>query len=133
MEIIEFLIDMKNFFDNADTIKKELEEHIAEVELARNDLLHELELGNLNGAETMKLAKTLKQILQERRKYKDELQKVLVIKNFTDKYNNKLIVGDILQTIKGLKTIEHNQENRKYTPRIVENLKCAEVDNDKNK
>lgn len=134
MEINDFLIDMKNFFENTDKIKKSLEAHISEVELARNDLLHELELGNLNGAQQAKLTKKLKEVLIERRQYKNELQKILIIKNFTDKYNNKLITGDILQTIKGLKTLEHNQATRKYTPRIVENLKCAEEsNNDKNK
>ena len=132
MEIIDFLINMKNFFENSEEAKKKLEDSISEIELARNDLLHELELGKLNGAHQLKLCKKLKEVLIERRQYKDELQKVLIIKNFTDKYNNKLIVGDILQTIKGLKTLQHNQETRKYTPRIVENLKCVEDNNDKN-
>lgn len=133
MEINDFLVDMKNFFENADDIKKSLEAHISEVELARNDLLHELELGNLNGAQQLKLTKKLKEVLIERRQYKDELQKVLIIKTFTDKYNNKLIVGDILRLIKSLKTVEYNQTTRKYTPRVVENLKCAEENNDKDK
>lgn len=122
----EFLIQMKNFFENIDKLKLELEEDIREKELARNDLLHELELGNLNAIEMTRVAKALKEVLQERRKSKDELDKVMTLKGFTDKYNNKLIIGDIIQAIKNLRTLKSNQENRKYKARRVENLKCAE-------
>ena len=61
---------MKNFFENIDTLKIDLENQVKETEYARNDLLHELELANLNAAEMMKVAKTLKEVLKERRKYK---------------------------------------------------------------
>ena len=64
----EFLIQMKNFFEGIDKLKKDLEEDISEKELARNDLLHELELGNLNAVEMTQVAKALKEVLQERRK-----------------------------------------------------------------
>ena len=69
----EFLIEMKNFFENIDKLRIDLEEQIKETELARNDLLHELELAKLDGVGMMKVAKTLKEVLLERRKYKDEL------------------------------------------------------------
>ena len=123
----EILIAMKNFFENIDKLKIELEEQIKEREYARNDLLHELELGNLNAIEMTKVAKTLKEVLQERRIYKDELAKVMTLKGFTDKYNNKLIVGDIVQVLKNLRTLEKNKETRTYTARRITNLKCAEV------
>lgn len=123
----EFLIQMKNFFENIDNFKLELEEDIREKELVRDDLLHELELGNLNAIEMTRVAKALKQVLQERRKSKDELQKAMTLKGFTEKYNNRLITGDIIQVLKNLKTLKSNQENRKYKARRVENLKCAEV------
>lgn len=122
----EFLIEMKNFFENIDKLKVDLEKQISETELARNDLLHELELGNLNAIEMTRVAKTLKEVLQERRKFKDELAKVMTLKGFTDKYNNKLIVGDIINVLKNLKTLKKNNENRKYTPRRITNLKCVE-------
>lgn len=121
----EFLIQMKNFFEGIDKLKKDLEEDISEKELARNDLLHELELGNLNAVEMTQVAKALKEVLQERRKSKDELNKVMTLKGFTDKYNNKLITGDIIQVIKNLRTLKSNQENRTYKARRITNLKCA--------
>lgn len=126
----EFLIKMKNFFENIDKLKVDLEQEIRRVELERNDLLHELELGNLNAVELTKVAVTLRDILKERRKYKDELAKVMTLKGFTDKYNNKLITGDIIQVLKNLKTLEKKNKERTYTPRVIKDLKCTEVKNE---
>ena len=123
----DFLIKMKNFFENIDKLKKDLEGEISRVELERNDLLHELELGNLNAVELTKVAVVLRDVLKERRQYKDELAKVMTLKGFTDKYNNKLIAGDILQVLKNLKTLKQNNETRTYTPRVIKKLKCAEA------
>ena len=118
---------MKNFFENIDSLKVDLEKQVKETVYARNDLLHELELGNLNAVEISKVAKTLKEVLQERRKYKDELDKVMTLKGFTDKYNNKMIIGDIVLVLKNLKTLEKNKETRTYNPRRIKNLKCVEA------
>lgn len=123
----EFLIKMKNFFENIDKLKKDLEGEISRVELERNDLLHELELGNLNAVELTKVAVVLRDVLKERRQYKDELAKVMTLKGFTDKYNNKLIIGDILQVLKNLKTLKQNKETRTYTPRVIKKMKCVEA------
>ena len=123
----EFLIRMKNFFENIDELKVNLEKEIKKTELERNDLLHELELGNLNAVELTKVAVELRDILKERRQYKDELAKVMTLKGFTDKYNNKLITGDIIQTLKNLRTLKKNNESRKYTPRVIKDLKCTEA------
>lgn len=121
----EFLIEMKNFFENIDKLKLDLEAEIKRVEQERNDLLHELELGNLNAVQMTKVASVLTDVLKERRNYKDELDKVMTLKGFTDKYNNKLITGDIIQVLKNLKTLEKNKQNRKYKPRVIEDLKCV--------
>ncbi len=123
----EFLIEMKNFFENIDKLKTDLEQEIKRVELERNDLLHELELGNLNAVELTKVAVVLRDVLKERRQYKDELAKVMTLKGFTDKYNNKLIVGDIIQVLKNLRTLEKNNKERIYNPRVIKKLKCAEA------
>ena len=123
----EFLINMKQFFEGIDKVKANLEQEINRVELERNDLLHELELAKLNAVEMSQVAKALRDVLKERRIYKDELAKVMTLKGFTDKYNNKLIVGDIIQVLKNLRTLEKNNESRKYNPRVIKNLKCAET------
>ena len=123
----EFLIEMKNFFENIDQLRLDLEEQIKETELARNDLLHELELAKLDGVGMMKVAKTLKEVLLERRKYKDELAKVMILKELTDKYNNRLITGDIIKILKELKDLKKKNAERKYKARRIENLKCVEL------
>lgn len=123
----EFLVNMKQFFEGIDKVKANLEQEINRVELERNDLLHELELAKLNAVEMSQVAKALRDVLRERRIYKDELAKVMTLKGFTDKYNNKLIIGDIIQVLKDLRTLEKNNETRKYTPRVIKNLKCVEA------
>lgn len=124
-----FLIQMKQFFEGVDILKKNLTEEIQRTEDITQDLLHELELSSLNAVEIMAVAKELKAVRQERRKYKDELAKVNTLKGFTDKYNSKMIVGDIIQVIKNLKTLKTNQDNRTYNVKILKNLKCAEEKN----
>lgn len=125
-----FLIQMKQFFEGVDILKKNLTEEIQRTEDITQDLLHELELGSLNAVEIMAVAKELKDVRQERRKYKDELAKVNTLKGFTDKYNNKMIVGDIMQVIKNLKTLKTNQDNRIYNAKVLKNLKCTEEKNE---
>ena len=125
-----FLIQMKQFFEGVDILKKNLLEEIQRMVDITQDLLHELELGSLNAVEIMAVAKELKEVRQERRKYKDELAKVNTLKGFTDKYNNKMIVGDIIQVIKNLKTLKINQDNRIYNAKVLKNLKCAEEKNE---
>ena len=125
MEVESLLKDMITLFEKIGNVQNNLEEEIRRTDSATQDLLHELELGNLDGVEMMKVAKQLKEIRQERRKYKDELAKVEKIKAFTDKYNRKFITNDIKLLLKDLKTLKYNNENREYTPRILENLKCA--------
>jgi hypothetical protein len=123
----EFLINMKQFFEGIDKVKANLEQEINRVELERNDLLHELELAKLNAVEMSQVAKALRDVLKERRIYKDELAKVMTLKGFTDKYNNKFIVKDIIQVLKNLRTLEKNNETRKYNPRVIKKLKCVEA------
>ena len=57
----------------------------------------------------------------------------MTLKGFADKYNNRLIVGDIINVLKELRTLKDKRETRKYKPRRIENLKCTEVKNDDDK
>lgn len=126
MEEKEFLINMKSFFEGIKELKKNLQEAVQRTDNITQDLLHELELASLNGVEMTKVAKQLKAVRQERRKYKDELAKVNTLKRFTDKYNNKLIVGDILKVLKDIEVLEENQKTRIYKAKVLKDLKCAE-------
>lgn len=129
----DFLIQMKNFFEGIDKIKANLLEGIQNEDLKKTDLEHDLELGNLNAGEMAKLAKALKYVLKERRKYKDELARVQSLKDdLVDKYNKKLIVGDIVKALKNLRELEGRLKNRKYNPRVIKDLKCVEENDNEN-
>lgn len=125
MTVEEILILMKNFFDN---VKKEQDDLIEELrikELEQEDLLHEIELSKLNASETAKVVKRLKQVRIDRRIIKNDLERVKLIKSFTDKYNNKFITNEISMLLGELRKLGKIQITRKYKPRVIENLKCG--------
>lgn len=118
-------LEMETLFTDLDTVKKELENEICVKEAEQTDYLHELELAKLNGIEIMKVANALIKTRRERRKLKDRLELVNTIKGFSDEYIKKGIVSNIKQLVKNIDTLENNQKNREYTPRVIKTLKCA--------
>lgn len=124
-EVKTIFQEMEDLFTNLDSVKKELENEICVKEAEQTDYLHELELAKLNGIEIMKVANGLIRTRKERRKLKDKLELINTVKGFTDEYIKKGIVSNLKQVIKNINTLEHNQETREYTPKAVQNLKCA--------
>lgn len=124
-EVKLIFTEMEDLFTNLDYIKKELENEICSKEAEQTDYLHELELAKLNGIEIMKVANTLIKTRKERRKLKDKLELINTIKGFTDEYIKKGIISNLKQVMKNIDTLVHNQESREYTPKVVQNLKCA--------
>ena len=45
----------------------------------------------------------------------------------------KGITGETNITIKNIETLRNNQANRQYTPRVLQNLKCAKKKKEENK
>ena len=88
-------------------------------------MLHEIELSDLNIGERASIYKKLKTVLQERRVIKDKIDLINTIKPYESKFITKGICAETDATIKNIETLRNNQENRKYTPRILKNLKCA--------
>lgn len=117
MTVEEILKIMKQFFEEIDKELRELSEELSQKELEQQDILHYIENNNLNAGGYSRAGKLLKKIRQERRAIKDNIDRINHIKIFTDKYNNKLIVGDIVQTIKGLNTITKKQQHPVYVRR----------------
>ena len=124
-DINKLLSDIENLFMNLDTTKKELEKQITLKEYAQYDYLHELELGDLNAIDLMKTAKKLVEIRKERRILKDKLELVNTLKGYADKYITKGITGDTKQAIKNIENLKNIHLNRKYTPKVIKDLKCA--------
>lgn len=134
MTVEEILKLMKQFFENIDKELKELSEELSQKEQEQQDILHYIENNNLNAGGYSKAGKLLKKIRQERRQIKNDIDRINHIKIFTDKYNKKLIVGDIVQTLKGLNTITKKQQHPVYIRRtnIIEDLEEKEKEQDIN-
>ncbi len=119
------LLEIEQLFIELDDIKKELESKIDLKGAEQEDYLHELELGNLSGLEILKVSKELIRTRKERRVLKDKLEVINTLKGYTDKYITKGIIADTRQAISNIDTLINNQQTRKYTPRVVKDLKCA--------
>lgn len=122
MNIEDLLKCMINFFNSIDKELEELYQEQSLKDLEQQDLLHYIERNALNAGGYAKVGKALKKVRQERRQIKNDIDRVRTIKNFTDKYNQKLIVGDIIQLLKDLKITAKKQKNAKYEYKILKEL-----------
>lgn len=124
-EVENLLSGIENLFMNLDSVKKGLEQQITIKEYEQDDYLHELELGNLNAIDAGRVARKITNTRKERRILKNKLELVNTLKGYTDKYITKGITGDTKQAIKNIENLKNIQVNRKYTPKVVKDLKCA--------
>lgn len=124
-QTIDLLNNIKDFFYNIEEIEKKLITELHNKEGERDDLLHEIELSDLNIGERASTYKKLKKVLQERRIIKDKIELIKTIKPYTSKFITKGICAETDATIKNIETLKSNQENRQYTPRVLKDLKCA--------
>lgn len=116
MEVEDLLKYMLNFFQNINKQIKEIENELSKKDLEQQDILHYIENNTLNAGGYAKAGKLLKEVRADRRNIKDDLEKAYCIRDtLTTKYNNKLITGDIINTLKGLSTIK--KRNTTYVNR----------------
>ena len=73
------------------------------------------------------MAVRLRDVRQERRVIKDKLEFISTLKGFSDKYNNKLITGDIAQLLKNIRMLKENWDTRIYKTRVLEDLKISKM------
>ena len=126
-EVEKFIKEMNYFFTNIERTNSDLKNELRTKELEQDDLLHEIEISRLNAFELSKTAIRLRNTRRERRKIKDKLEFISTIKGFSDKYNNKLITGDIIQLLKNIRTMKDNWNNRVYKTRVLEDLKISKM------
>lgn len=122
---LELLENIKHFFYDVEETEKMLIRELYNKEGEKDDLLHEIELSDLNIGERASTYKKLKTVLQERRVIKDKIELINTIKPYATKFITKGICAETDATIKNIETLKSNRKNRKYTPRILKNLKCA--------
>lgn len=126
-EVEEFAKEMNYFFTYIERTNSDLKNELRIKELEQDDLLHEIELSKLNAFELSKVAVRLRNVRQERRVIKDKLEFLSTLKGFADKYNNKLITGDIAQLLKNIRKLKDNWETRIYKTRVLEDLKISKM------
>lgn len=133
LTIEELLRQMLNFFQNVDKELRKAREDKKLINQKQQDVLHYIEGVNLNAGGYAKVGKLLKRIRQERRVIKNSIERLELIQNFTVKFNNRMIQGDIIQLMKGLSTIEKRQNEPKYECRtnILEELEAKDEQSNK--
>ena len=105
---------MLNLFNNTgDDLHKEYE-RLSQKDMELSDLDHYIEIHSLKSYELAKIGRLRKTLREERREIKNNIEMIEVIKKFTDKYNNKLITGDIIQNLKEQGILRKRQENPTY-------------------
>ena len=126
-EVETFVKEMDYFFTYIERTNSDLKSKLKVKELEQDDLLHEIELSKLNAFELSKVAVRLRNVRQERRVIKDKLEFISTVKVFSDKYNNKLITGDITQLLKNISNLKENWKKRIYKTRVLEDLKISKM------
>ena len=126
-EVETFVKEMDYFFTYIERTNSDLKSKLKVKELEQDDLLHEIELSKLNAFELSKVAVRLRNVRQERRVIKDKLEFISTVKGFSDKYNNKLITGDIMQLLKNISNLKENWKKRIYKTRVLEDLKISKM------
>lgn len=127
-DIEEVIIKIKDFFMTIGEEEKKLNAELIEKENIQIDLLHEIELAELNAIDLMKVAQRIKKNRLERRKVKDELGLISTLKGYTKKFIEKGIIAESEQLLKNIETYKKGLENRYYIPKVLDNLKCARKD-----
>ena len=111
---------------NIDNRINELNSQLAIKEAEQDDLLHEVELTNLNVVDRSRFYSELKKVRKERRLIKDELAICKTIKPLADILIKKGIYGEMKQSVKNLETCKSNFNDRAYHAKVRKDLKCAE-------
>lgn len=114
MDIEKLMKYMLNLFDNTSNNLHQEYEKLSNKDLELSDLDHYIENHKLKAYELAKVGKLRKTLREERREIKNNIDMIEIIKKFTDKYNNKLITGDIIQNLKEQEILKKKQENPKY-------------------
>ena len=131
MNVEDLMQYMLNLFNNIDKELHEEYEKLSQKDMELSDLDHYIEIHSLKSYELAKIGKLRKTLREERRQIKNNIEIIETIKKFTDKYNNKLITGDIIQNLKEQNNLKKKQENPtyKYRTDIIEKLEVLKNGN----
>ena len=124
MPIEDLMQYMLNLFNNTDNNLSAEYAKLSQKDMELSDLDHYIENHNLKAPQLAKVGRLRKTLREERREIKNNIDMIETIKKFTDKYNNKLITGDIIQNLKEQERLKKKQEKPiyKYRTNILEKL-----------
>ena len=124
-DLMRYMLDL---FNNTDKRLNEELQKLSEKDMELSDLDHYLEIHKLKSYELAKIGKLRKTIREERREIKNNIEMIKTVKEFTDKYNNKLITGDIIKNLKEQNDLKKRQENPtyKYRTNVLERLEAKD-------
>ena len=127
MNIEDLMQYMLNLFNTDKELHEEYEK-LSNKDMELSDLDHYIENHTLKSYEFAKVGRLRKTLREERRQIKNNIEMLEVIKKFTDKYNNKLITGDIIQNLKeqGVLSKKQNNPSYKYRTNILERLEAKD-------
>ena len=124
-EVLEKVHDMMmSLSEEENKLEKELQIQ----EDIQQDLLHEIEMAELNAIERMQIYNQLRKNRKnrkERRIIKDTLGYIGTLKGFQRKFLEKGMLAETKQVLKNIDMHNENIKTRRYKPRVLENLKCA--------
>lgn len=131
LSVEELMQYMLNLFNNISNELHEEYEKLSQKDMELSDLDHYIEIHSLKSYELARIGRLRKTLREERREIKNNIEMIETIKKFTDKYNNKLITGDIIQNLKEQGTLRKKQENPKYKYRtsILDRLEIKDEQN----
>ena len=124
----DYMNDFQTTYDilkSVDTRILELNQELVQKEAEQDDLLHEVELANLNVVERSRFYNDLKKVRGERRIIKDKLNVYKTIKPLADILIKKGVYSELNQSIKNLETCRQNFRDRVYHAKVRKDLKCA--------
>lgn len=125
--VIQVLDNFKALIGNIPKVESQLKSDEIRLNNEQQDLLHEIELSNLNAVKLTQIATRLRKLRKDRRKVKDKLEYIRTLRSFTDKYNNNFkTYVDIANVKKQLEILEKEQSTRIYKPRVLKDLKVSE-------
>lgn len=128
LQVTDILKLVLQLFQDIDKRQEELSKEQSIVDSKQDEILHYIEIHNLNAAARCKVISLLKKVREERRQIKNELDAIRSLKDsFIDKYKSKFIEKDIMIALKNLKELEERKNNPRYTYKyLTEDLEILE-------
>jgi hypothetical protein len=110
----EFSSNIIEIFDETEALYRKLNKQLSYYDILRNDILHKIELDKFNVSEGYILCKELKQVSQDRRLIKDELEPLHIL------FNSINLVKNVIEKSRNkISKIDKSRKYRKYAPRIL--------------